>query len=103
MWDLANAHVAAVERLDRILPEEGGYEVINLGTGAGVTVREFVKAFESVYGNAVPTMDAPPRPGDVAGAYTNVDKAHSLLGWGPTLSLEDGIRHALEWAERVHV
>ena len=100
VWDLASAHVAAVERLDDMLPDKGGYEVINLGTGAGVTVREFVKAFESAYGNAVPTIDAPPRPGDVAGAYTSVEKAHSLLGWCPTLSLEDGIRHALEWAER---
>ncbi len=100
VWDLASAHVAAVERLDDILPEKGGYEVINLGTGAGVTVREFVKAFERVFGNAVPTIDAPPRPGDIAGAYATVEKAHSLLGWRPTLSLEDGIRHALEWAER---
>ena len=103
VWDLANAHVAAVERLDDVLPEHGGYEVINLGTGSGVTVREFVKAFESVFGDAVPTIDAPPRPGDVAGAYANVDKARRLLGWSPALSLEDGIRHALEWADRVDI
>ena len=101
VWDLANAHVAAVERIDDILPEGGGYEVINLGTGSGVTVREFVKAFESVHGYAVPTTDAPPRPGDVAGAYASVEKAYRLLGWRPTLPLEDGIRHALEWADRV--
>ena len=101
VWDLANAHVAAVERLDDIFPEGGGYEVINLGTGSGVTVREFVKAFESVHGYEIPTTDGPPRPGDVAGAYASVEKAYRLLGWRPTLSLEDGICHALEWADRV--
>ena len=101
VWDLAKAHVAAVERLDDIFPEGRGYEVINLGSGSGVTVREFVAAFERVLGRRVPTVDAPPRPGDVAGAYANVDKAQRLLGWRPTLSPEDGIRHALEWAERV--
>ena len=103
VWDLALAHVAAVERMGEIFsdgPNGGGYEVINLGTGTGVTVREMVAAFERVHGAPLPKRDAPPRPGDVAGAYTNIDKASRLLGWRPTLSLDDAIRHALEWAAR---
>ena len=100
VWDLARAHVAAVERIDEIFPDGGGSEIINLGTGSGVTVREFVHAFERVLGRRVPTVDALPRPGDVAGAYANIEKAERLLGWSPELSLDDGIRHALDWAER---
>ena len=100
VWDLARAHVAAVERIDDIFPDEGGSEIINLGTGSGVTVREFVHAFERVLGRSVPTIDAPPRPGDVAGAFASIEKAERLLGWRPELSLEDGIRHALEWADQ---
>ena len=100
VWDLAKAHVAAVEKIDDIFPDEGGSEIINLGTGSGVTVREFVTAFQRVLGRSIPTVDAPPRPGDVAGAYASIEKAERLLGWRPELSLEDGIRHALEWAER---
>lgn len=100
VWDLARAHVLAVERMDEILPEDGGSEIINLGTGTGVTVREFVHAFERVLERSVPTVDASPRPGDVAGAYANNGKAERLLDWRPELSLDDGIRHALEWAER---
>ncbi len=100
VWDLARAHVSAVERIDDIFPDMGGSEIINLGTGTGVTVREFVHAFERVLGRQVPTIDAPPRPGDVAGAYAGIEKAERLLDWRPELSLEDGIRHALEWAER---
>ena len=102
VWDLAVAHVAAVERLDEIFPDGGGCDVINLGTGSGVTVREFLSAFENVLGRRMPSVDAPPRPGDIAGAYANVDKARHVLGWRPTLTLEDGIRHALEWDERDH-
>ena len=101
VWDLARAHVAAVERIDEIFPVEGGSEIINLGTGSGVTVREFVYAFENVLGREIPTIDAPPRPGDVAGAYASIRKAEHLLGWRPELSLEEGIRHALDWAERI--
>ncbi len=101
VWDLARAHVRAVERIDDVFPDGPGFMVINLGTGAGVTVREIVSAFERVHGSAIPQEDAPPRPGDVAGAYANADRAAELLGWETTLSLEDGIRDALAWAERL--
>ncbi|HEX6969604.1 MAG TPA: NAD-dependent epimerase/dehydratase family protein, partial [Micromonosporaceae bacterium] len=45
VWDLAQAHVAALRRFDEILPATGprAYEAINLGTGLGTTVREFVE------------------------------------------------------------
>ena len=99
VWDLAQAHVKAVERMDSIIPEGGGLTVINLGTGSGVTVREIVAAFERVHGSALPKQDAPARPGDVAGAYANADRAAELLGWRAKLTLDDGIRDALAWAE----
>ena len=41
VWDLARAHVTAVERFDQVLSEDGETStVINEGTGEGVTVRE---------------------------------------------------------------
>lgn len=101
VWDLARAHVKAVERIDDVFPDGPGFEIINLGTGKGVTVREIVSAFERVYGAPIPQEDAPPRPGDVAGAYANADRAAELLGWHTTLSLEEGIRDALTWAEKL--
>ncbi len=99
VWDLAQAHVLAVERMDAIFPDGSGYETVNLGRGDGVTVRELVHTFEKVYGRAIAKEDAPPRPGDVAGAFVKGERAKELLGWSARLSLEDGIRHALEWAE----
>ena len=99
VWDLAQAHVKAVERIDDVFPDGPGFVIINLGTGSGVTVREIVSAFENVHGSPIPQEDAPPRPGDVAGAYANADKAAELLGWQTTMTLEDGIRDALAWAE----
>src|SRR5690606_34179854 len=49
VWDLAIAHVAGLRKFDQIVPPDGpGYEVINLGTGTGTTVREMVRAFEQV-------------------------------------------------------
>jgi UDP-glucose 4-epimerase len=101
VWDLARAHVAAVERFDTVLAtEQAPSTIMNLGTGRGVTVRELVAAFERVSGQPVPTREGPPRPGDAVGAYANVDKAARLLGWRAELSLEDAIASALEWGAR---
>ena len=83
MWDLARAHVRAVERFDQVLAETGDPSVvINIGRGDGVTVRELVAAFERVFGHDVPITEAPPRPGDAVGAFANVD----LLAPSPRLA-----------------
>jgi len=102
VWDLALAHVKAVEMFDAAFEKagndaRGGFLAINLGSGNGVTVREILAAFEKVLGREVPKRDAPPRDGDVAGAYASADRARRLLGWEATLSIVDGIRDALAW------
>ena len=64
VWDLAKAHVQAVERFDDVLAKVGEPStIINVGTGSGVTVRELVAAFERVFGQSVPVKEAPPRGG----------------------------------------
>ena len=98
VWDLARAHVAALRRFDDVVGESH-YQVINLGTGAGTTVRELVDAFNTVAPSPVTTVDAPRRPGDVAGAYANRDRAERLLAWSPRHSLVDGVRDSLAWAQ----
>ena len=100
-WDLARAHVRAVERLDEVLTRVGSASTaINVGTGRGVTVRELLKVVEDVHGRPVPTVEGPPRPGDPAGGYANVDRARRLLDWQAELSLVDGVRSALGWLRR---
>ena len=101
VWDLAKAHVAAVTRFDEVLAEMNSpYAVINLGTGDGVTVKELVAAFERVWGEEIAKAEAPPRPGDVAGAYANADRAKALLDWQAERSIDEGISSALEWGRR---
>ena len=72
---------------------------INLGTGNGVTVKELVAAFEKVFGQKLNVAESDPRPGDVAGAYANADRAHKLLGWRAEKSIEEGIADALRWTD----
>jgi len=96
VWDLALAHVAALEHLDEVTTDDP-YQVFNIGTGSGVTVKERVKAFEEGTGKSLNVVYGPPRPGDVAGAYTVSRRAKDLLGWSAELTQADGIRDAIAW------
>ena len=101
VWDLARAHVRAIERFDHALAAVGAPStIINLGSGEGVTVRELLAAFERVVGCPVPVSEAPPRPGDVVGAFANADKAADLLDWRTELSLDQAIASALAWGDK---
>lgn len=102
VWDIARAFYAAAMRFDEVVPRNSGagYEVINLGTGDGTTVRELVDAFTAVVGQGFLVTEAPARPGDVVGAFVDPAKAERALGWKPEYTIEDAIRHSLEWVAR---
>ena len=98
VWDLATAHVAALGRFDALLASADAYTAINLGTGQGTTVRELLEAFNDVVSVPIKARDAGRRPGDVAGAYTRIDRATKLLDWHPRYGIAESIRHSLQWA-----
>ena len=99
VWDLARAHVAALEHLGRAL-DGAPAAAINLGTGRGTTVRQLLTAFEQVTGERMPVVEAPRRPGDTVGAYTVSNRAARLLGWRAELDVADGIADLLAWQDR---
>lgn len=99
VWDLALAHVAALERFDDALAGDR-HAVVNLGTGTGTTVKELVAAFEEVTGDRVEVVEHPRRPGDSAGAYTRSDRAREVLGWEAQRSVQEGIADSLAWIEK---
>jgi UDP-glucose 4-epimerase len=97
VWDLAEAHVAALRRFDEALAGRA-YQVINVGTGNGTTVREFVSAFRATCGRPLRVRETGPRPGDNAGSFARIERAADLLGWAPRFATEDGIRDSMRWS-----
>jgi UDP-glucose 4-epimerase len=74
--DLADAHIAAMERLD-----EHKQVFCNLGTGNGFSVKEIIAAVEKVTGKKVPVTYGPRRAGDAIALYADPAKAKRVLGW----------------------
>ncbi len=92
--DLADAHVRALVHL-----LEGGKSLeLNLGTGAGFSVREVIKAVGQVAGREVPFVEAARRAGDPPQLVAKARLAHKVLGWTCQHSdLETIVRSAWNW------
>lgn len=98
--DIAHAHTLAIRFLEGNKNSEG-VEVFNLGTGNGVSVLEAIEAFEKVSGAKLNYEIGPRRPGDVVAIYANNDKAKAELGWQPKYDINDMMRTAWEWEQKL--
>jgi len=98
--DIAHAHTLAMNYL-YMGKNRTNCEVFNLGTGNGVTVMETINAFESVTGKKLDYQKADRRPGDVVAVYANNDKARMQLGWLPRFGLNDIMKTAWDWEQRI--
>jgi len=78
--DLAAAHLAALDHLDRA---GGGPDVLNIGTGVGTSVLEMVAQLAAAAG-AGPVTIGPRRAGDPARVVADPGLAHTVLGWRAT-------------------
>jgi UDP-glucose 4-epimerase len=95
--DLAQAHLAA---LDHLL-KGGASGAFNVGTGAGFTVMEVLRATEEVTGKKVPHKIAPRREGDPASLVADSRRLQSELGWKPTRSeLRQILKDAWEFYQK---
>ncbi|MBD7919116.1 UDP-glucose 4-epimerase GalE [Cellulomonas sp. Sa3CUA2] len=90
--DVADAHVAALLALETASATTA--EVLNVGTGAGASVREVVERLRALDGSDLPVEELPRRVGDPAVVVAAVDRARSRLGWQATYGLDDVLTSA---------
>jgi UDP-glucose-4-epimerase GalE len=97
--DLADAHVAALRRLQD--GKAGG--AYNLGTGRGYSVREILDAISRQTGHDLRVPVGPRREGDPAELVADPSLSRSELGWRPLRSdLETIVRTAWRWHQVAH-
>ena len=72
-------------------------QVINVGTGKGVTLNQTLAILNRLMSaNVTPRYEAP-RRGDVRHSTADISLARTILGYEPTVSFEDGLRRTIDW------
>jgi UDP-glucose-4-epimerase GalE len=94
--DLADAHVSALEHLER----GGDSFAVNLGTGHGYSVKEVLGKIEEVSGLKVPVRVAPRRAGDPPALVADPAAAEKLLRWKAKRGLDAIVRTAWAWMQK---
>ena len=87
--DLAEAAYTCMEKYD-------SEEIINVGTGEDVTIKELAETIVKVTGYKNYYQWDSSKPNGTPRKVLNVDKIKSL-GWEPKISLSDGIESTYEW------
>lgn len=88
--DIVRGVVAAADR-------PLGFEIINLGRGQPVCLADFVQVLEDLAGRKADLLPAPMPDTDVLSTHADISKARVLLGYEPTVSIEEGAEHFWHW------
>lgn len=87
--DVARANVLALDR--------GSGAIVNLGSNRGASVHQIAAGLAKATGYDLPPVYKPARLGEVYRIFLTNQLAQELLGWQPTIGLEDGLAEVIAW------
>lgn len=87
--DVARANLLAAQR------EVQG--PINIGTGVETDVNRLHALLATAAGSGRPPQHAPAKPGEQLRSSVDPSRAAELLGWRPTVALEEGLQRTMDW------
>lgn len=106
--DLAKAHVTVLNSLfnDSYLSSNSlnnkSFEVYNLGTGKGTSVKEIIRKVESITMKKIPFTIGTRRKGDAPILVSSAEKIKKELGWMPKYKEVDQIiLHSYKWIKKL--
>jgi UDP-glucuronate 4-epimerase len=74
-----------------------GYEIVNLGRGEALTLIEMVHILEKAIEKKANLQFEPFKLGEMPYTHADIEKARTLLGYDPKISLEVGINRLVDW------
>jgi len=83
-------------------PEAAG-EAINVACGTRISLNDLLRVMNRVVGTNLQAIYQEERAGDVKDSQADITKAEALLGYRPIVSLEEGLRHTLDWCRQESV
>ena len=76
-------------------PDANG-RIFNVAASAPASVNDVAAAIGQVLGKPVEKVFEPPRVGDIRDSWADISAAREVLGWEPTVGLEEGLRLTVE-------
>ena len=71
--------------------------VINVATGSRISLNRLFEVMRDLTAARVHVTYGPPRAGDVQHSQADIAVARKLLGYEPSVPLEEGLRRTIEW------
>lgn len=71
--------------------------VVNAGAGSRISLNDLLALVEQVTGRPVNREYAAPRAGDVRDSQASLERASRVLGYAPTVNVDEGLRRTWEW------
>jgi nucleoside-diphosphate-sugar epimerase len=71
--------------------------IVNVAGGSSTSMKEVFDLIGQLAGRELVIDQRPPQPGDVRRTGGDTTRARELLGWQPTVRLEDGLAAQLAW------
>jgi nucleoside-diphosphate-sugar epimerase len=71
--------------------------VFNIGTGTRVNLNEIVAALGQISGKPLKPRYDSPRDGDIRDSQADISHARAVLGYEPTVSLDEGLQRTFDW------
>ncbi|MFQ5702498.1 MAG: NAD-dependent epimerase/dehydratase family protein [Gemmatimonadales bacterium] len=92
--DILKGILAAVE-----WTRAGGseYEIFNLGESCTVWLDYLIELIAGALGTTPEIESLPPQAGDVRRTFADISKARKVLGYDPSVTIEDGILDFVDW------
>jgi nucleoside-diphosphate-sugar epimerase len=75
-------------------------EVINVATGRRISLNGLVRLMNELVGVNIQPVYTGRRAGDVRDSQADISKAKAILGYTPTVSLEEGLKLTLDWCRQ---
>jgi UDP-glucose 4-epimerase len=87
--DVVSAFLAARTR--------GSGELINIGSNQELSVNDLHARLAGLTEASFEPVYAPARPGELQRIYVDTSKANDVLGWKPTVDLDEGLKLTVAW------
>jgi nucleoside-diphosphate-sugar epimerase len=77
-------------------PEASG-QVFNVATATRISLNDLFKTLRDITGTDVQPVYGESRAGDVRDSLADISRARDVLGYAPTVGLDEGLRHTVAW------